>query len=319
MVVLCCCSCLPIHSNVSTLFLHQGFIHRRTKQTLKVFDMDMSRVIPRIKQYGDDPNTMLYPQLTLQVGSPRYISPEVARREPYNLKSDVYTFGLIVWEMLTLHSKPYSEFEANDNHSADNVNDGTFFSGDASLDYEILVEGKLRPTLPRANWSKEVCDFVEDCWDHDLTKRPNMQQAYDRLRDIHQQLTDSGRMIPSTNKHQVCKREEDVVVPAEEDDHDNTNEEPSSKRSPEDDTTAETTTTTTTSSTDGVDGDDGDEPITRTSHTTSRMKKSQSWCQLMSLGMVDDDSSSSDDDGHYEFFNGKKKGTPNRKGCCHKQ
>ncbi|KAL3903242.1 MAG: hypothetical protein SGARI_005465, partial [Bacillariaceae sp.] len=108
----------------------------------------MSRVIPRINNKNgkdDDPNSDLYKQLTLQVGSRRYIAPEVARREPYNLKSDVYSFGLIVWEMLSLH-KPYAEFEAN---AQFNYN-GTFFDGDASLDDAILVEGRLRPTLPRA-------------------------------------------------------------------------------------------------------------------------------------------------------------------------
>lgn len=49
-------------------------------------------------------HTLLH--LTAAIGSKRYQAPEVGRGDPYNLKAEVYSFGLICWEIWTLE-KPY--------------------------------------------------------------------------------------------------------------------------------------------------------------------------------------------------------------------
>lgn len=152
----------------------------------------------------------MYPQLTQQVGSRRYISPEVARSEAYNLKSDVYSFGFILWEILSLHPEPDSEYEGMQNAESNrHRNDSTYFDGDASLDRAILIEGRLRPTLPRAQWCKELADLVEQCWYHDLQRRPTMKHALATLKTIHADMSSSGAMIPSSNTNQVCSKDKD--------------------------------------------------------------------------------------------------------------
>ena len=40
-------------------------------------------------------------------GSPRYMAPECLKLEKYNLKADIYSFAIILWEMMSA-SQPYS-------------------------------------------------------------------------------------------------------------------------------------------------------------------------------------------------------------------
>jgi serine/threonine protein kinase len=301
---------LPFYSTAANV----GFIHHRTRQTLKVFDMDMSRVLPRDKNGSDDPNIDVYPQLTLQVGSRRYIGPEVARSEAYNLKSDVYSFGLIVWEMLSMH-KPYAEFEAMSEAVHDNHNDGIFFDGPAELDEAILVEGRLRPTVPLAHWNQEVCDFVEDCWSHDVSARPTMKEALHRLQEIHATLSskDCTVMVPASDKNQVCDMHDKTHKSVESET--SFGEGPSivtlppaaarptvAKISIQKDTAASSITATSSKTERSQSADDSSDSSSTTPTESSprqpspAMKKSNSWCSLVSLVMVDQEDTDDDDE-----------------------
>jgi NIMA (never in mitosis gene a)-related kinase len=40
--------------------------------------------------------------LTTQTGTPYYAAPEVWRDNPYDLKSDIWSFGCVIYEMCTL-------------------------------------------------------------------------------------------------------------------------------------------------------------------------------------------------------------------------
>ena len=65
--------------------------------TAKLGDMNVSKVAKK---------GLLY----TQTGTPYYASPEVWRDEPYDLKSDIWSLGCVVYEMVTL--KP--PFQADD-------------------------------------------------------------------------------------------------------------------------------------------------------------------------------------------------------------
>ena len=43
----------------------------------------------------------------------RYMSPEIARQEPYNLTCDVHSFAILFWQMMALE-KPFSNYGLSD-------------------------------------------------------------------------------------------------------------------------------------------------------------------------------------------------------------
>lgn len=102
-------------------FLHsQRIIHRDLKPdnvgfdkkgTLKVFDFDVSRILPNQANWGDYRNETF--KMTRKVGSPRYMSPEVAKGEHYNEKADVYALALLAYEILTL-KRPFDSLSSKD-------------------------------------------------------------------------------------------------------------------------------------------------------------------------------------------------------------
>ena len=36
-----------------------------------------------------------------RIGTPHWMAPEIMRGEPYKEEADVYSFGMILWELLT--------------------------------------------------------------------------------------------------------------------------------------------------------------------------------------------------------------------------
>ena len=68
---------------------------------VKIFDFGLARVMP------DDGCPYTDTFLMSGAGSPRYMAPECLMiGENYNLKADIYSFAIILWEMLSA-SRPY--------------------------------------------------------------------------------------------------------------------------------------------------------------------------------------------------------------------
>merc|ERR1712157_603834 len=83
--------------------------------------------------------------LTGLAGTMRYMAPEVVKREPYNLLADVYSFGVLLWELLTLKTHDY--------------------------DYEDFLSNKERPNIPRSLQSP-IRDLISRCWSENINERP---------------------------------------------------------------------------------------------------------------------------------------------------
>ena len=106
----------------------------------------------------------LGPTMTAETGSYRWMAPEVIRHEPYGRAADVFSFGMLTYECLTL-SVPYvglSPVEAA---------------------FAVARDGR-RPPLPPC--SEPVEAFVAACWQQDAALRPAFATVVERLEALQQ-------------------------------------------------------------------------------------------------------------------------------------
>mmetsp|Transcript_9168 Transcript_9168/g.13313 ORF Transcript_9168/g.13313 Transcript_9168/m.13313 type:complete len:669 (+) Transcript_9168:104-2110(+) len=123
--------------------------------TLKLLDFGLARIVENASPYTDE----IY-HMSGETGSLRYMAPEVADSRPYNHKADVYSFGIILWEMVA-YKKPY-----------DGLNRESF--------YVRIVKGNERPPMSR-KWPKQLCNLMMECWSPDMHIRPNFDEIVEQL------------------------------------------------------------------------------------------------------------------------------------------
>ncbi|EAY07179.1 TKL family protein kinase [Trichomonas vaginalis G3] len=87
------------------------------------------------------------------VGTAQWMAPEVLRSSPfYDEKVDVYSFGVLLWEMLTLH-EPYSGMKQEQ-----------IVMG--------VIESGLRPLIPQNFSHSKLVQLIERCWSEQPSMRP---------------------------------------------------------------------------------------------------------------------------------------------------
>lgn len=124
---------------------------------MKIFDFGLAKELDPSLQHG----CTEYYELSGNTGSLRYMAPEVARSEPYNLTADVYSFGLLLWQVCSLEL-PYDGMNRQD-HS------------------ELVVYGNERPQLD-ASWSTPLRILIKRAWEPDPSVRPSMESIYKILK-----------------------------------------------------------------------------------------------------------------------------------------
>jgi len=138
-------------------FLHsKHIIHRDVKTqnflvndvfAVKVIDFGVSRIIDNEQK------------MTL-IGTPIWMAPEVLARSKYTEKADVYSFGLVLWAMVS-GKQPF-----------DDVN--PFALANA------VVKEHLRPPMPTGT-NITLSKLITQCWQEDPDKRPSFMNILDTL------------------------------------------------------------------------------------------------------------------------------------------
>jgi len=98
-----------------------------------------------------------------------WLAPEVMRASQYDGKIDVYSFGIIMWEIVTL-KKPFEEYDSK-------------FAGKPTSMFKEAVIGGLRPTIPRG-FDADYTQLMKECWNDNPEKRPDFSQIVSRLEII---------------------------------------------------------------------------------------------------------------------------------------
>ena len=123
--------------------------------TVKILDFGLAKIVENATVESSEAYKM-----SGETGSLRYMAPEVADALPYHWSADVYSFGIILWE-INSGKKPF-----------EGLNRETF--------YERVVHGGERPPLSR-KWPKELTSIMTDCWDDDMNNRPKFRDILARL------------------------------------------------------------------------------------------------------------------------------------------
>jgi serine/threonine protein kinase len=115
-----------------------------TDGTVKIFDLGFAREVHTV-----------HPKE--RAGSYRYMAPEVGQRGGASFHSDVYSFGILLWEVCTLRY-PFKHIETYDEFM-DTVMMGGWRESTAGIP------------------SPALRGLIEQCWDTNPTKRPTMRTA----------------------------------------------------------------------------------------------------------------------------------------------
>ncbi|CAJ1962057.1 unnamed protein product [Sphenostylis stenocarpa] len=149
-----------LHENKPSPIIHRDLepsnILRDDSGHLKVADFGVSKLLA-VKE--DRP-------LTCQETSCRYVAPEVFKQEEYGTKVDVFSFALILQEMIE-GCPPFS----------------------AKKEDEVpkVYAAKERPPFraPAKRYSHGIRELIEECWNENPAKRPAFRQIITRLESIY--------------------------------------------------------------------------------------------------------------------------------------
>lgn len=144
--------------SAAIMYLHQNFIIDRDlkpdnvgfdiRGDVKLFDFGLSKEF--------DPNKERPYKFTGQTGSMLYMAPEVHYGMPYVENIDIYSLGLIVWEMLSL--------------------DKLFPNFSASMLKESVMNRGIRPGMDK-KWDNELQSLLKNMWHADPEYRPTARQV----------------------------------------------------------------------------------------------------------------------------------------------
>ena len=93
----------------------KGIVHRDIKPAnifvtengaVKILDFGLAKILPRVSEDGEDhtldsPNNALLTSPGMAVGTIQYMSPEQARGEEIDARSDLFSLGAVLYQMLT--------------------------------------------------------------------------------------------------------------------------------------------------------------------------------------------------------------------------
>lgn len=140
---------------VGMTYLHsRNIIHRDLKTLNILLDDNLS---PRICDFGIARE--IGDKMTGLMGTVFYMAPEIIGKNRYNLKADVFSFGMMLWEMLKCEV-PFGNMSQIEAGSA-------------------ILRGQ-RPVIPRST-PKMLQSLIKDCWQVDKDSRPSFDEIVMRM------------------------------------------------------------------------------------------------------------------------------------------
>jgi len=132
---------------------------------IKLFDFGFCKELT--KNLIDKPSGLY--KLTKMTGSPPYMAPENFLGKPYGKSADMFSFGVLLWEML--HCK-FAFYNYN------------------KQDYkDVVVERNYRPSIDKSS-SSRIQELIKESWDPNPKKRPTFDRISLLLKAEYQELAE---------------------------------------------------------------------------------------------------------------------------------
>lgn len=111
-------------------------------------------------------------RLTGLTGNARYMAPEVALKQPYNEKCDVYSFALIMWQIMTLKT-PFAKYNVK------------------KMYQHVFTAPHARPSLEQdfvSTYVQWIPALLENMWSPDVHERHTMEEILTLLQKQQEEL-----------------------------------------------------------------------------------------------------------------------------------
>ena len=121
-----------------------------------------------------------------------YIAPEVLYGNPYTVESDIYSFGIIMWEIVSGKAVP--------------------FNYESRTQFQFQVHDGLRPTIIEGT-PQHYIDLMKKCWDGNLKNRPSAAEIYEIFTKWQNsekfllELTEFDKILENTENTQTSSEE----------------------------------------------------------------------------------------------------------------
>ena len=123
----------------------------------KIFDFGLAKQLTDDISNGDGTY-----KLTGFTGSMRYMAPEIAKSLPYNLSADIYSFGMLFWEIF--------------------ANEPPFITYSMKMHNELVIHKGYRPVVDD-KWPFALSDIMKKCWKPEFKDRPDFTELTNVLSD----------------------------------------------------------------------------------------------------------------------------------------
>ncbi|CAM8997671.1 unnamed protein product [Rhodiola kirilowii] len=142
-------------------YLHNNDIIHRDLKTANLLLDDKENV--KVADFGVARVKAQSGVMTAETGTYRWMAPEVIEHKPYDHKADIFSFGIVLWELLT-RKIPYEYM--------------------TPLQAAIgVVQKGLRPPIPK-NAHPKLTELLHRCWLKDPGSRPDFTEIIEILETI---------------------------------------------------------------------------------------------------------------------------------------
>uniref|UniRef100_A0A6B2KWY3 Protein kinase domain-containing protein n=1 Tax=Arcella intermedia TaxID=1963864 RepID=A0A6B2KWY3_9EUKA len=149
--------CNLMHRDLKTLNLLVTTVEG-PELVVKVCDFGVSRVIDKKRA------------MTGNIGTVAWIAPEIFQQKKYTEKADIYSFGIVMWEIITRQ---------------------TPFGNLSSFGIPVAVIKGDRPPFAKEKVPSSLKKLVRSCWSSNQKKRPPVHKVLDSLLKIYNNLAPS--------------------------------------------------------------------------------------------------------------------------------